>query len=123
MSIYKQFGIECEDAKINGLDHRPFVPDYFKEDAMKNGSANRSRKNGKTGISVRNMSYDEAEEIVRGFQRTGPYLVQLASKYVPKNQVSDVMNYNNLSPKEFGQFLRIGNVVRGKAKKISNSRK
>ena len=69
------------------------------------------------------MNYDEADMIVRNFQRTGPYLAQLASKYVTSNQVPNVMNYNDLSHEEFGQFLHIGKVVLGVAKKISSSRK
>lgn len=123
MGIYKEYDIECQDAGINHKGKSPFTNKCLEDSVVENSNPNSSRTRSKTGISVKSMSYDEAERIVRGFQRTDPYLVELASKYVPSNQVPAVMNYNNLSHEEFRQFLHIGKVVLGVAKKISSSRK
>lgn len=122
MGIYKEYDIKCQDAGINHRGRSPFT-NSLEDNVVKNSNSNSSRTRSKTGISVKHMNYDEAERIVRNFQRTGPYLVELASKYVPSNQVPAVMNYNNLSHEEFRQFIHIGNVVLGVAKKISSSRK
>ena len=122
MGIYKEYDIECQDSGINHRGRSPFT-NSLEDNVVKNRNPNSSRTRSKTGISVKHMNYDEAERIVRNFQRTGPYLVELASKYVPSNQVPNVMNYNHLSTGEFRKFLHIGKVVLGVAKKISSSRK